>query len=127
MVINSQYDIPYGGGYSACRRVIYIDRHIGDTFQAYNGQAFPFKSILVAHERREIRLLRLFKRYNTAHRLSTLGDLALLLRLGIPVDEYYGQLHTSVEMALNRWRSGQAELPPDLDMLPYIEDGILVC
>ena len=127
MVINSTYDIPYGGGYSACRRIVYIDRNIGDTFKAYDGQEYPLKPILVAHEIREVRLLKIFKRYNTAHRLSTYGDIALLLRLGVPIDEYYGHLHNSVEMALNRWKAGQAELPPDLDMLPYIEDGILVC
>lgn len=125
MVINHLYDVPYGGGYSQCRRVMYIDKHIGDYFTAYDGQQYAFKAVLVAHEYREIQWLKWVSKYNPAHRLSTVGDLVFMLWRGIPIDEYYGHLHAHVEASLRKWKRGDAVLPPDLDMLPYREDGLL--
>lgn len=52
-------------------------------------------------------------------------DIDLLLGLNIPVDEYFGHLHTWVIHCLNKYNSGIAKLPPDLNMLPYIEDGLI--
>jgi hypothetical protein len=127
MKINFDYDIPYAGGYSVDGQTIYIDKDIPEYFTAYDGKIYPLRAILINHEHAESVWLQLEpgKTYNEAHLEATKEDIEYMLDRDIPVDEYYGALAWHVDHCLHKWQEGVAKLPPDLDMRPYIEDGLM--
>lgn len=125
MKINRDYDIPYAGGYSTDGETIYIDRDIPETFTAYDGRVYSLISPLIYHEKNEYQYLRAHGSFSLAHKQAVDTDINNLEFRDIPIDEYYGHLHVWVLHCLEKYRSGKANLPPDLDLRPYIEDGII--
>jgi hypothetical protein len=122
-----KYSVPYAGGYSEDGQTIYIDYTVPDYFTTYAGEQYPLRSILEHHEASEMYYM--FHKgmdFNTAHKLAIQDDIALMTKLGIPIDEYYGKLHEIVEFNLYMWsKRHTTDLPPDLDMRPYIDDGLM--
>lgn len=50
MKLNSDYDVPYGGGYSLDGKIVYIDKDIPEKFITYDGLNYPLKNVLFLHE-----------------------------------------------------------------------------
>lgn len=123
-IINMDYDIPYVAGYSLDGSTIYIDKNLPQSFMDTRGNIHYFIPALILHEAVEKMLLGTHT-FNEAHKIALAAEHAELHRLNIPTDEYYGFLYMHVHTALEKMRAGESELPADLDLLPYHEDGLI--
>ena len=110
MKIVLSYDIPYAGGYSTDRSVVYIDRGIPEYFISYDGVKHDLRSHLIEHERAEVYYLTQFPTFNEAHQAAVEDD---LLRLDIADDrcEVRPKVASRTEAAIRRERVGAVGEP----------------
>lgn len=119
------YDIPYIGGYSKDKKTIYIDCDFKWQFTDTRGIVHNILDALILHESIECMLLDTHT-FNDSHKIALAAEGEYLKQRDIPIDEYYHHIYKHVDARLQRSYIEGADLPPDLDMTPYIEDGILI-
>lgn len=123
IVVNNTYQVPYVAGYSNDGKTIYIDNRLPDSFIDSRKQQVNVHYYLILHEVAEKALKdELELSYNDAHSLAMGLQSYALARDDINADEYYAFQQKYVDMDIKP--EDFDDVPPDLDISPYIEDGL---
>lgn len=123
VIINSDYDVPYTAGYSKDGSTIYIDRKIPKTYVDSQGKTVNVYRYLIIHEVTEKSLKdELLFKYNEAHSIAMGAEMHACTMDGVNYDEYYGFLGKYVKQDIKP--EDFSTVPPDLDIQPYVEDGL---
>lgn len=124
VIINNTYDVPYTAGYSMDGKTIYIDRKLPLNFVDSRGQTVPVYRYLIVHEVTEKALKdELGFSYNEAHSIAMGAEMHACTMDGINYDEYYTFIGKYVKIDIKP--EDFNTIPPDLDIQPYIEDGLI--
>lgn len=123
VTVNRDYDIPYTGGYSEDGTTIYIDKRVPNGYTDTQNIDVTAISYLVIHEVVEKALMdALGFNYNHAHAIAMGAEMHACTMDRVNYDEYYEFLGEYVKknIEVNEIK----EVPKDLDLTPYIEDGL---
>jgi hypothetical protein len=122
MRVDASHEVPYAGGVSKNGETIYIDHRIPETYKQTDGKEVRPRKYLVAHEGYEWKLMEHGSAYNAAHRKAAQYEKALLQADDVDVREYYDLIYKHVHLAVVD--IDRKKLPEDLDLRPYIQDGL---
>lgn len=121
--VNREYDIPYTGGYNWDGTIIYIDKRLPDTFVDSQKQTVNVISYLVIHEVVEKALVdHLGFSFNHAHSIAMGAEMHACTMDRVNYDEYYTFLGKFIGEDIKP--EDFNNVPSDLDITPYIEDGL---
>ena len=123
VILNNDYDVPYTAGYSNDGTTIYIDKRIPKDFTDSRGKVVNVYRYLIIHEVTEKALKdELLFNYNEAHSIAMGAEMHACTMDGVNYDEYYGFLGDYIKRDIKP--EDFSNVPPDLDIQPYIEDGL---
>ena len=121
--VNTDYEVPYTAGYSVDGKTIYIDRRLPPMYKDSQGKLVEVYKYLIIHEVTEKSLKdELDFSYNTAHSIAMGAEMHACTMDGINYDEYYTFIGKYVKIDIQP--KDFNDIPPDLDIQPYIEDGL---
>jgi hypothetical protein len=114
-----KHDIPYLAGYSLDGKIIYIDRHMPQSFK-FRGRTIDTDRFLILHEEVEKTLIdQLGLHYLHAHQIATRAEEAAVRAAGVLWRDYDRFMQKYVK------RVGDERLtkvPKDLDLKPYRDE-----
>lgn len=120
--VNTDYQVPYVAGYSQDGAIVYIDKRLPKCFIDTKGNTVDVYKYLFIHEVTEKALKdELNLSYNRAHSLAIATQAQALTMDNINYDEYYAFLQSYINYDIQP--EDFDDVPPDLDVSPYIEDG----
>lgn len=122
MRVDTDHEVPYLGGVSKDGQVVYIDSRFPSKYRQKDGKVVDSHKYLVFHEIAEFLLLSQGESYNKAHRRASQLEKEFLIKGGIDVEEYYKNIYDHVKVSMKKIDTDK--IPKDLDMRPYIEDGL---
>jgi hypothetical protein len=123
---NTQYEVPYVGGYSKDGQTIYLDKRFARD-AVYHSKItndrinmVPFITYHESIEAAEMQRNR--GNFNPAHRIAEQKMDDLLRKQGIDIEEFCEHLYDWVQFCLLNFDNGA--VPPDLDLRPYEQDRL---
>lgn len=115
--INRSFELPYLGGYSQDGRTVYFDRRVPIAAIKIGRLFVNVLPFLITHETVEKALIDLYGyKYQAAHEVATEAEHRKVRAAGRDIKAY--------EAALKPWIDSTevyTNVPPDLDLTPYIE------
>jgi hypothetical protein len=119
IIISTEYDIKYTGGYSVDGKKIYIDRDFPKQLSIGDKTIDCLASIGLHHELVEKWLIDDTYTYPYAHKIATMVERAYVESQGVTWDEYSKEVNKNLSIVSSK----KAERSPvDLDMSPYVYD-----
>ena len=117
--LDRKHDIPYLAGYSKDGKVIYIDRHMPQTFR-YDGRDINTDRYLILHEEVEKTLIdQLNLHYLHAHQIASRAEQAAVRAAGIRWRDYDAFMQKNVKHIGDERLT---KVPADLDLKPYRDE-----
>jgi hypothetical protein len=117
--LDRKHDIPYLAGYSRDGKVIYIDRHMPQTFR-YEGRDINTDRYLILHEEVEKTLIdQLNLHYLHAHQIASRAEQAAVRAAGIRWRDYDAFMQKNVKHIGDERLT---KVPADLDLKPYRDE-----
>lgn len=117
--LDRQHDIPYLAGYSLDGKIIYIDRHLPQTFR-FHGRDIEVDRYLILHEEVEKTLIdQLGLHYLHAHQIATRAEQAAIRADRISWRDYDRFMQKYVKRIGDERLS---KVPADLDFKPYRDE-----
>jgi hypothetical protein len=117
--LDRKHDIPYLAGYSKDGKIIYIDRHMPQTFR-YNGRDINTDRYLILHEEVEKTLIdQLNLHYLHAHQIASRAEQAAVRAAGIRWRDYDAFMQKNVKYIGDERLT---KVPADLDLKPYRDE-----
>ena len=117
--LDRQHDIPYLAGYSLDGKIIYIDRHLPQTFR-FRGRDIEVDRYLILHEEVEKTLIdQLDLHYLHAHQIATRAEQAAIRADRISWRDYDRFMQKYVKRIGDERLS---KVPADLDLKPYRDE-----
>ena len=117
--LDRTYDIPYLAGYSRNGEIIYIDRHLPQSFTS-GGKVISTDKFLVLHETLEKAVIdTLGLVYQHAHQLALREEEAAVRAFGISWTEYSEFMDRYIKDAADERLT---RIPRDLDIKPYRDE-----
>jgi hypothetical protein len=117
--LDRQHDIPYLAGYSLDGKIIYIDRHLPQTFR-FRGRDIEVDRYLILHEEVEKTLIdQLGLHYLHAHQIATRAEQAAVRADRISWRDYDRFMQKYVKRIGDERLS---KVPADLDLKPYRDE-----
>ena len=117
--LDRQHDIPYLAGYSLNGKIIYIDRHLPQTFR-FRGRDIEVDRYLILHEEVEKTLIdQLGLHYLHAHQIATRAEQAAIRADRISWRDYDRFMQKYVKRIGDERLS---KVPADLDLKPYRDE-----
>jgi len=117
--LDRQHDIPYLAGYSLDGKIIYIDRHLPQTFR-FRGRDIEVDRYLILHEEVEKTLIdQLGLHYLHAHQIATRAEQAAIRTDRISWRDYDRFMQKYVKRIGDERLS---KVPADLDLKPYRDE-----
>ena len=117
--LDRQHDIPYLAGYSLDGKIIYIDRHLPQTFR-FRGRDIEVDRYLILHEEVEKTLIdQLGLHYLHAHQIATRAEQAAIRADRISWRDYDRFMQKYVKRIGDERLS---KVPADLDLKPYRDE-----
>jgi len=118
--LNRQHDIPYLAGYSISGKIIYIDRHMPESFVNKAGRTIKTDRFLILHEAVEKTLIeQLGLRYQLAHQIALRTEQAAVRADRISWKEYDQFTQKYIKELGSEKLS---KVPEDLDLKPYQDE-----
>lgn len=116
-------DVPYAAGPSSAGSRIYIDPSIPPVLPV-SGVDIDLHWAIALHERVEYVLMRDFgMSYPDAHVIATAVEYHFVAQCGADLDEYERLVAPFVHQARVNAERGGADVPDDLDLTPYEDEG----
>jgi hypothetical protein len=116
----SHNHVPYLGGCSKNRDVVYIDSRIPDTM-VFHGKTYNVNLFLCFHEVVEKTIMDLLKvDYNTAHHEAEWAETQLVKALGLEPKWYHQYISKTYPWTLKHFEPSM--VPKSLDLKPYYDD-----
>ena len=117
--LDRSHDIPYLAGYSDDGKIIYIDRHLPQTFR-FRGRDIEVDRYLILHEEVEKTLIdQLDLHYLHAHQIATRAEQAAIRADRISWRDYDRFMQKYVKRIGDERLS---KVPADLDLKPYRDE-----
>jgi hypothetical protein len=117
--LDRKHDIPYLAGYSRDGKIIYIDRHMPQTFR-YQGREINTDRYLILHEEVEKTLIdQLNLHYLHAHQIASRAEQAAVRAAGIRWKDYDAFMQDNVKHIGDERLT---KVPADLDLKPYRDE-----
>src|SRR5882724_775334 len=117
--LDRKHDIPYLAGYSKDGKIIYIDRHMPQTFR-YQGRDINTDRYLILHEEVEKTLIdQLNLHYLHAHQIASRAEQAAVRAAGISWAAYDKFMQENVKHIGDERLTN---VPADLDLKPYRDE-----
>ena len=117
--LDRQHDIPYLAGYSLDGKIIYIDRHLPQTFR-FRGRDIEVDRYLILHEEVEKTLIdQLDLHYLHAHQIATRAEQAAIRADRISWRDYDRFMQKYVKRIGDERLS---KVPANLDLKPYRDE-----
>jgi hypothetical protein len=117
--LDRKHDIPYLAGYSKDGKIIYIDRHMPQTFR-YQGRDINTDRYLILHEEVEKTLIdQLNLHYLHAHQIASRAEQAAVRAAGIRWQDYDAFMQENVKHIGDERLT---KVPADLDLKPYRDE-----
>ena len=125
MEANTQYKIPYVGGYSKDKKTLYIDKDFPTKWtDPKTGVTINPREPLTLHENFESAYLKAHPevKANFAHKKAILQERAWLTTHDVDPNSYYKLIYDQVAKDMREFKKGTT--PADLDMEIYEEDKL---
>jgi hypothetical protein len=117
--LDRKHDIPYLAGYSKDGKIIYIDRHMPQTFRC-QGRDINTDRYLILHEEVEKTLIdQLNLHYLHAHQIASRAEQAAVRAAGIRWKDYDAFMQENVKHIGDERLT---KVPADLDLKPYRDE-----
>lgn len=121
--LNTDYDIPYTGGFSQDGGTVYIDKRLPNTFTDSRNHEVNVYQYLIIHEVVEQALMNVLKLdFNVAHLIAMGAQMYALAMDNVAADEYFGFQQKYVDFNIKP--DDIESVPPDLDLRPYEADHL---
>lgn len=118
--LDRTHDVPYLAGYSTDGKIIYIDRHLPQTFGESGGKEVEVDRFLILHETVEKALIdHVHLHYQHAHQIATRAEQAAVRAAGVSWREYDRFMQQYVKEV---WSERLERVPADLDLKPYRDE-----
>jgi len=117
VVVNTDYDIKYTGGYSKDGKIIYLDKDLPKSIKINDKEVDLVQSIGLHHELPEKWLIDDAYDYQYAHLIATGIEKDYITSLGIKWEDYDNELGKLLRQIYNK---KPKKSPKNLDLSPYI-------